>query len=113
MGRIQLNDTAPDIVKKMCDGNPGALVVLMKLLSQTFHGVHGAMLIVYLDEWGIYGPDIWILYKDHCHESMQLLERAIRAVQCGCITIDKLKTPDFDAEVDTLPVERMLKGERL
>lgn len=110
MGRLALGDTATEIILKLSDGNPGALTVIREMLSRQFHNVHGAMLILWLDEWEIYGSMIWVLFKDGCHEDFGLLERAIRSVQMGYLTKGDILDSRFDASTATLTVEEMFKG---
>lgn len=69
--RIELNDTGLSVLLKMSDGNPGAMDVIAQMLKegaridpQSFLGGLGAVLA--LDTHRIYGPRIWMLYKDVC-----------------------------------------------
>lgn len=93
--RIQLNDSLKTIIIKLCDGNPGALSVLMKLLASTEKIDSDSALGPYssfisLDSFGIYGSNIWILYKDVCQESILYTITILRAVQLGIMGKGKL-----------------------
>lgn len=60
MGRITLSDTILDAIVKMAEGNPGAATVISELLKLQ----DGFVSLAHLDDAGIYGPDIWLAYKD-------------------------------------------------
>lgn len=63
----KINDPAIstiDALTLMADGNPGAITVLVSLLTVSPSS------ILYLDELEMYGPDIWVLYKDECDEDL-------------------------------------------
>lgn len=77
MARAVETDSIEDIVVKMAEGNPGAATVLIKLLTQPDKRI-GLFLVLWLDEFEIYGPSIWILYKDWCFENIDLLVDSIR-----------------------------------
>jgi len=61
LGKIQLTDTVTEAMLKLADGNPGALTVLMQLRHVDNESlIH----ILKLDDYGYYGPKIWLVYKD-------------------------------------------------
>lgn len=72
--KISLNDTLETIVRKLSLGNPGALRVCMELMQDQM----GFGLILDLDDMNMRGPQIWIAYKDHCREDLDLFKRLIR-----------------------------------
>jgi hypothetical protein len=91
--RIQLTDTAQDMLMKLCEGNPGALNVLIKLFTETelidpdaAFGPYSAILA--LDTLGIYGPHIWVLFKDVCGEDIVNMVAVLRANQLGFVDDD-------------------------
>ena len=89
--RISLNDSLQDIIIKMAEGNPGALTVMLKLFEQEplidpDSVWQGAGTIISLDDMGVYGSNIWILYKDVCGESIPNVICLIRARQLGFIS---------------------------
>ena len=55
-----------DKITKMCQGNIGALTILERLLTNT-------ECIDILERYNICGSDIWQLYKDCCHENIDLM----------------------------------------
>lgn len=88
--RIQLHDTGQDVIVKMCDGNPGALQVILRLIQhEPAIDPHSALgpfgSIFSLDSHGIYGSKIWILYKDICGSSLPKMVGVLRAVQLGML----------------------------
>lgn len=89
--RIELNDSWPDILVKMCEGNPGALSVLARLLTECEKVELGSPLgplqvFLAIDSAAIYGSNIWLLWKDVCGEDMPRFIAAVRALDFGIIT---------------------------
>ena len=94
--RINLNDSMSNILMKMCDGNPGAINVLMQILKEadnidpdSYSGSVSTLLN--LDGYEIYGPEIWRLYKDVCGESIVKTVGILRSVQMGICPVHLLK----------------------
>lgn len=74
----------------MAAGNPGAAAVVSYLFRDTAKidpqsALGGFGPLFMLDTLGIYGPNIWILYKDICGESVTRLVAVLRSVQLGII----------------------------
>lgn len=94
MTKITLADTLMDIFMKLSEGNPGALTVLMELYK------HGAeidpdagdpiLLMLNLDSLNLYGPNIWVLFKDVCGENLTKFIACLRGWQLGHITHGEL-----------------------
>jgi len=87
--KIQLTDTPVTALAKMCDGNPGAMNALLKIVEESekidpdtpsFMGLHYVLL---LDTWRIYGTDIYILYSDNCGRDMEKMIGLLRGCQLG------------------------------
>jgi hypothetical protein len=78
MGRINLMDSTMDAVVKMVDGNPGAVTAVMQMIQHP--NPKGLLLFMYLDDWQVYGSDIWVLYKDCCGQDMDNMFRLMEAV---------------------------------
>lgn len=64
---LKLSDTVTDAIVKMAQGNPGAITVLMQILSS---GPHGFLLLLDLDDMKIRGSSIWVGYKDFAREDL-------------------------------------------
>lgn len=85
------NDSIVDTVVKLAEGNPGAVTVISQLLKDSpsidpdsaFAG-YGPLLM--LDSMGIYGSEIWILYKNVCLENLHQMVLLLRSVQLGFVT---------------------------
>ena len=95
MERLRLDDTIFDVARKLSEGNPGALQVLMSMLDRgatidpdDFMGGMGAL--VHLDSFGIYGPRIWMLYKDVCGGKLADTIGLVRACQLGFVSREVL-----------------------
>jgi hypothetical protein len=95
MPRLNLNMNAGDMILKLSDGNPGAMTVLNRgfvvaagIDPDSFFGPF--TLILPLDDMGIYGHRIWMLFKDVCKQNFVLMGAVLRANQLGLITMDTL-----------------------
>lgn len=93
--KIKLEDDFETIMLKMSDGNPGAITVMMDIVDKGssidpecgFPLLH----ILALDGMDIRGSDIWILYKDVCHENLTLMLALLRAKQLGIVSETHVK----------------------
>jgi len=65
-----------EIVKTMADGNPGAISVILQFLELDVSD--GIEAIRTLDRIEIYGPDIWLAYKDICGQNVSILRNRLR-----------------------------------
>ena len=95
MTRITLEDDGMSAVIKMVDGNPGATMVCANIIKQgesidpdAFMGGLGT--ILWMDTLEIYGPKIWMLFKDVCGEDLVKMLGLLRAVQLGFLSEAKL-----------------------
>lgn len=83
-----------DVMMKMSDGNPGAITVLMKILEQTPaidpDCGEGLFTILQLDTLALYGPHIWMLYKDVCGEDITRTLAVIRGWQQGVLSREQI-----------------------
>ena len=89
--RITLEMTDRDAVLALCDGNPGAINAMMAMMVDAPKidpdSVLGALApLLELDEQGIYGPRIWMLYKNVCGCQTLHALAVLRAVQLGIIS---------------------------
>lgn len=97
-GKIQLEDNLLSMASKMSEGNPGALFVIMEIIT------HGSEIdpdcgplgpiapVLDLDMLEIYGPRIWMLYKDVCGENLRTMCAVLRAWQLGFTTERAIKS---------------------
>lgn len=113
MSRITLNDTLQGIVMKMAEGNPGALKVCMEILSQDKEIDKDAMMpgvgtLLALDDIGVYGPRIWMFFKDVCSEKIEKMLAVMRAIQLGFIPQKEIQTA-IDCHGTNINVENLYK----
>lgn len=66
-------DSDRQVFLTMCEGNPGALSVLMKLAEDPM----GLIYILDLDDMGMRGSQIWVAYKDHCKQDIAAFKKAL------------------------------------
>jgi hypothetical protein len=88
MSRIEITDSVLSMAQKLSEGNPGAINVIVLLLEKgeavdPDAALGGLMKVMMLDTYRIYGPRIWMLYKDVCGESIVNTIAVLRAVQLG------------------------------
>ena len=69
--RINLEMAPADAIVKMADGNPGAVHVMCELLKPDL--IEGFLDICRFDDLELYGPDIWVAYKDICGSDIKVL----------------------------------------
>ncbi len=95
MSKIHLDMNVRDILLALSEGNPGAITVCVDILKEAPKIDPQALLggvghLVSLDERGIYGPRIWMLYKDVCGQDLTKTIAMLRAAQLGFLAKDKL-----------------------
>lgn len=89
--RIKGNMNFIDMLYAMSEGNPGATSVLTQLLShKTQNWAGGLGLVLNLDSYGVYGSDIWVLYKDICGEDIDLVCTVLRTFQFGTFSREEI-----------------------
>lgn len=88
MSKIQLTDSVLEMIMKMVDGNPGAIMAITELMNnaeridpQSAFGPISPILS--LDTNEIYGSDIYILFNDKCKRDPRKCLLLLRAVQLG------------------------------
>jgi hypothetical protein len=94
--KITMGDSVLDILTKMSDGNPGAVVALSETISRNAEVDPDALMgslntLMLLDTWGIYGADIHVLYKDKCGCDVVKMIMLVRATQLGLFPHERLK----------------------
>lgn len=115
--RICLQDTMMDSVVKLSEGNPGAMTVCVRLLNEGSdidpYGVFGGFgILLILDTYNIYGPRIWMLFKDVCKQDLVKTIAALRTCQMGLFPIEKLQyaIDNYGDGVNIDELYRMVKG---
>jgi hypothetical protein len=89
--RIEITDTAISAITKLSGGNPGAVHVCCRLFKELPEIDPDAMLggfapLLSLDTLGIYGPRIWMLYKDVRRQDLVKVCAVLRANGTGILT---------------------------
>lgn len=93
--KVSLTDSPKDIVMKMCEGNPGAINVMMALLTdKDSDPMNGVMDLLHMDDMGMRGPAIWIGFKDHCGSDLPKFRAAIRARDAAMV--ETIKAEGYD-----------------
>ena len=96
--RLDTLDIGPlDAITRLADGNPGAMTVMMLIVKNVANidpatgDIGWYVHLSALDSIGLYGPDIWMLYKDVCGLNLPKVIALLRAVQFGMISGDELR----------------------
>ena len=113
--RIKLTDNTSDIIRKMSEGNPGAMAILMEMLRPNNidpnNALGGMSPILLLDSFGIYGSDIYVLHSDICNRNLVNTLAVLRSVQLGLfdgkILKDACHRQDYSGR-ELVPVEELL-----
>jgi hypothetical protein len=112
--RIKLTDSTMDIVTKMSEGNPGAINVLIQMLTPNTidpdNRLGGLGAILMLDSLRIYGTDIYVLNSDICGRNLAKTLAVLRAVQLGLFSGDILKDASHRQDYsgrELVPVEEL------
>lgn len=113
--RIELQDSMVDILTKMSEGVPGAITVLVNVIKVSptidpddFMGGYGPLLS--LDMYGIYGSNIWILFKHCCNSNIDGFLTVLRACQMGVIDIrNVIKSIESQSPINVAEILPKLK----
>lgn len=93
--RIKLTDSLPDVIKKMADGNIGAVTTMMELFKagmvEPYNPLEGLHYILLLDTFQIYGTDIYVLHSDICERDVAKTIAVLRTTQMGMFSQNVLK----------------------
>lgn len=73
--------TVKDMVLMMCEGNPGALSVIMEILKDEA----GVLWLCHLDDMNIRGSQVWIGFKYYCGQDMKRFVECIKTRDEGMI----------------------------
>jgi hypothetical protein len=68
-------------VTTMCEGNPGALTVIIELMKKE----DGVLLLCHLDDMNIRGSQIWIGFKYYCGQDLTRFIECIKTRDPGMI----------------------------
>ena len=117
MGKIGCDDNLLDSIVKMSEGNPGAVTVLAELVKRTPEidpqaGLGGLHYVLMMDDWGLYGSQIWMVFKDVCGQSIEGVIALFRAHQSGILSEKELQQIiDKDELYDFIPIIAAIQKE--
>lgn len=80
---ITLDTSVMDLMTTMCEGNIGALNVIMELVKQDPD--KGVFWLLHLDDMNIRGSQIWIGFKYYCGQDMNRFIECIKTRDEGMI----------------------------
>lgn len=78
--RLTPQDTTMDLMLKMSEGNPGALTTCMELFQL---GTPGVVALINLDDIGLYGEKLYMLWNDCCGRDASKVVRVVEARNFG------------------------------
>ena len=68
-----------DQVMKLANGNPGAATCVMGLLMGPIeNSVAGLTILPKIEEYGIVGTDLYVLFSDICNKDYQLMAELLK-----------------------------------
>lgn len=89
--KIKEDMSIEDVLYVMSEGNPGAINVLVQMLSDK-NFQRGMLDFLLLDSLGIRGPKIWGLYNDCCERDFVKYNRTLMAIRCGAFSQKEIDT---------------------
>jgi len=109
MNRLTLDDDKLTAITTMSEGIPGAAIALAELAKQTpaidpHAGLGPLHYLFFLDDLHVYGPRIWIFFKDVCKTDYITMIAVLRAWQLGFLSRESLVTA-IDTARSPFPVK--------
>lgn len=94
-----------DLLTPISEGNPGALTVLLNITT-SYDIEETKKIISVLQSANITGSLIWCLYKDVCHEDLEVTIKLIHAADQNILTLEELKTAsqNYGRNIDVLDI---------
>lgn len=71
---ITLEMSIMDLMTLMCEGNPGALTVIIEIMKRE----DGFLYLCHLDDMNVRGSQIWIGFKYHCGQDVNRFIECIK-----------------------------------
>ncbi len=87
--RVTELDTILEVVKKLAEGNPGAMTTLAICIKEDEGQARVGMLL--LDSLEIYGSAIYVLFNDKCDRNAAKFLLLLKATYQGCFSPDQLQ----------------------
>lgn len=85
--RIHARMTMEKVLAMMSESDPGALKCLVGMIQT---GPQGLMDILLLDDLGIYGTKVYMLWNDSCGRDMEKLKCTMQAFREGKFTREQI-----------------------
>lgn len=86
------NDSIQDNIVSLSKGNPGAATALTEVLK---HNMDQATTVLRtLDEMNMYGPRIWLGYKDYCDKDANRFVTCVLEKEQGMIDLINARRSD-------------------
>jgi hypothetical protein len=92
MTKVVGEDSIMDVIIKISEGNPGAMVCITQMLQYEdwYSNVPGALMVLQLDSLEVYGEKLYMLWNDCCNQDMKQLELVLRNWQTGYLTKEEI-----------------------
>jgi hypothetical protein len=82
-----------DVLIEMAEGNPGAITALGQIVNGD---IANLIDVLHLDDMNIRGCQIWVGFKDHCKQDVEVFRKAIRARDPAMVdTINRICVPQI------------------
>lgn len=92
MHKVSLGDSLMSGIVKMSEGNPGATEFFTEVVTHDYvGGIPGVVMLMRLDELGIYGDKANTLWNDCCGRDMWVVETMLRNYQNDMITAREIQ----------------------
>ncbi len=85
--KITANMSTLDMVMTMCEGNPGALNVIMQMMRDP----RSLMDILLCDSLDIRGSKLYMLYNDCCNKNNEKFKRTLMMLRCGIFSKEQIQ----------------------
>jgi hypothetical protein len=82
--RINWTDSVPDAVAKIAEGNIGRQYALPDETLRRNRPLSYLKVMLPVVTVGIYGPNVWVIFKDVCEQNHARMLAVLRATQLAC-----------------------------
>lgn len=90
--RIHPADNVQEGLVKMAEGNPGAATCMVAMLQKNdWKTLDGMTNIVMLDQMGLYGSELYMLWNDCCGQDLNELENVILNWHVGNLSTEDIQ----------------------
>lgn len=108
--KYEFGDSTMDLMVKMSEGNPGALMFCTELFKM---GSKGVVTLINLDDIGLYGDKLYMLWSDCCGRDAEKVVKVVNAVNFGKVSKEEIHErvaggygkPFTDEELEKMKVD--------